>query len=465
MTMLRPYPEYKPSGIDWLGEVPANWQVCRLKHAAAISPSKSESPMVNATESVPFVPMERLGVDGSVDGSYRRLHQEVRNGFTYFREQDVLLAKITPCFENGKAGVVSQLDGGFGYGSTEYHVLRVRGSLTPQHLYRIVSSQWFRTIGQDFMEGSAGQKRVPTDFVANFPIPLPPLEEQRAIADFLDAMDAKFTRFIAARRRMIALLEEQKQAIINQAVTRGLDPDIPLKPSGIDWLGDIPAHWKTVPLGRLVSIAGGMTPNKSNAGYWTGTIPWISPKDMKTSRITGAVDYISEQAVRETGLAIVPLRSILIVVRGMILARKVPVAVTDIPLTINQDMKALIPKPVIGSEYLARLLEAAQNALFPLIDESGHGTRRLPTPALLGLQLPVPSNGEQARIVAHIDDTVSKISGTVKRHLREIQLIQEYRTRLISDIVTGKLDVRGVELPAIDEISTLAGEHSREVRV
>ncbi len=161
-----------------------------------------------------------------------------------------LLAKITTCFENGKSAVARNLPGGFAFGSTEYHVMRPAASIDADFLYRLISSKPFLFLGEEHMEGSAGQKRVPSDFLANFPIPVPPFDEQRAIAAFLDAMDARITRFIAARRRMIALLEEQKAAIINQAVTRGLDSHVPMKPSGIDWLGDIPAHWSVSSISR-----------------------------------------------------------------------------------------------------------------------------------------------------------------------------------------------------------------------
>ena len=201
--------------------------------------------------------MERFGTDGCIDASATRPYGEVKNGLTYFEEGDVLLAKITPCFENGKSAVASGVQGGKAFGSTEFHVIRPLQAIQASYLYRIISSQPFRSIGVEFMEGSAGQKRIPTDFLANFELPLPPLDEQRTIADFLDAMDERITRFIDARRRMIALLEEQKQAIINQAVTRGLDPDVPLRPSGIDWLGDIPAHWEVRRFKHLARINSG----------------------------------------------------------------------------------------------------------------------------------------------------------------------------------------------------------------
>lgn len=244
MTSLRTYPDYKPTGIDWLGDIPSGWQAHRLKRFAQLNPSKSEIDGVVDADPVTFVPMERLGTDGKIDSSVTRPFGEVKSGLTYFANGDVILAKITPCFENGKSAVAKDLPGGHAFGSTEYHVIRPNALLDASFLYRLVSSGPFLLTGEEFMEGSAGQKRVPTDFLANFPIPLPPLDEQRVIAEFLDAMDERITRFIDARRRMIALLEEQKQAIINQAVTRGLDPSVPMKPSGIDWLGDIPAHWE-----------------------------------------------------------------------------------------------------------------------------------------------------------------------------------------------------------------------------
>jgi len=427
MPTIRPYPDYKDSGIPWLGDVPTHWAQRRLKTLVGL----------RAGDGITSESIESKGSFPVYGGNgIRGYSEEFTHSGTY-----ALIGR-----QGALCGNVHLVEGTFW--ASEHAVVAVpKTQLEVSWLARTL-----RVMDLGRYSVSAAQPGIGVDTIRDLRMPLPPLEEQRAIAGFLDAMDAKISRFIAARRRMIALLEEQKQAIINQAVTRGLNPDVPLRPSGIDWLGDIPAHWEILPLGKLVSIAGGMTPNKSISGYWTGTMPWISPKDMKSSRITTAVDYISEQAVRETGLAIVPLQSILIVVRGMILARKVPVAVTDIPLTINQDMKALVPKLMIGSDFLARLLEAAQDALFLLIDEAGHGTRRLPTLALLGLQLPIPPEYEQVRIVAHIADAVSKISGTARRHLREIELIQEYRTRLISDVVTGNLDVRGVELPTVKEI-------------
>lgn len=447
MTILRPYPKYKPSGIDWLEEVPAHWSILPLRRVASVIASNVDKHIVEGEIPVSLCNYTDVyynrHITSDIEFSKGTVSPEELARFQLL-PGDVLITKDSESWDDiaVPAVVIDALPNVV----CGYHLSRIRPDpvLDGRFLAYWIGSEdgaiHFKVLANGVTRFGLGANAIKSAGV-----PLPPLDEQRAIADFLDAMNEKIARFIAARRRMIAVLEEQKGAIINQAVTRGLDPDVPLKPSGIDWLGDIPAHWEILPLGRLVKIAGGMTPSKSNVGYWTGTVPWISPKDMKSSRITSAVDYISEQAVRETGLAIVPLQSILIVVRGMILARKVPVAVTEIPLTINQDMKALISKPAIDPNFLARQLEVAQDALFPLIDEAGHGTRRLPTPALLGLQLPVPSKGEQAGIVAHIDNATSTISETIARHWREIELMQEYRTRLISDVVTGTLDVRNLD--------------------
>ena len=127
--------------------------------------------------------------------------------------------------------------------------------------------------------------------------PCPPTADQAAIVRFLDWANGRLERAIRAKRKVIALLIEQKQAVIHRAVTRGLDPTIPLKPSGIPWLGDIPAHWEVRKVKFEMSFRGGGTPSKGNAAYWDGTIPWVSPKDMKYEIIHNAADHITERAV------------------------------------------------------------------------------------------------------------------------------------------------------------------------
>ena len=259
------------------------------------------------------------------------------------------------------------------------------------------------------------------------------------------------SRYVSAKRKLIALLEEEKQAIVNGAVTRGLDPNVRLKPSGVEWLGDVPEHWQVIKLRRCVSISGGMTPSMDVHRFWNGPVPWVTPKDMKQAVISDSSVKTTEVAVHETSLQLIEPPAILMVVRGMILARRVPIASTTTPVTINQDMKALKALRGINAAYLARSLDSAQVAFVPLIDEAGHGTRRLPMHRWRELPVAIPPLSEQATIVQHIDDATADLDSVVARARRQIELLQEYRTRLIADVVTGKLDVRHVAAQLPDE--------------
>ena len=191
---------------------------------------------------------------------------------------------------------------------------------------------------------------------------LPPLDEQRDIAAFLDRETARIDSLIAKKRLLIERLQEYRTALITRTVTRGfppeaaraagLDPSLRLKASGVEWLGDVPEHWDVRSLRRLVSLQSGATPSKSRDDFWDGDIPWVSPKDMKRAELSDAKDHITAVAVKETSVSILPLETVLVVVRGMILAHSFPVAITRAPVTINQDMKALRVQSSLGQRYL-----------------------------------------------------------------------------------------------------------------
>ena len=282
-------------------------------------------------------------------------------------------------------------------------------------------------------------------------LPTPPLDEQRAIVRYLDHVDDRIRRYVAAKEKLIALLEEERRAVIHRAVTRGLDPNVPLKPSGIDWLGDVPEHWAVRKLRQCVSVLGGVTPSMEVPRFWGGLVPWVTPKDMKQDIISDSSVKVTDEAIQETSLQLVEPPAVLMVVRGMILARRVPIARTTSLVTINQDMKALRTVRGVNTMFLARSLDSAQEAFKQLIDEAGHGTRRLPTERWRELPMAIPPLSEQSAIVEHIDKAAASIDSAIDRARRQIKLLREYRTRLIADVVTGKLDVREAAAQLPDE--------------
>lgn len=217
---LNPNVPMRDSGIDWLGKIPAHWKMRRLKHAAVLNPSRIESrSFLMADTTVTFLPMERVWSNGQIDPKKTLPASKVWNGFTYFRRDDVLVAKITPCFENGKGAHLHSLPTKIGFGSTEFHVLRAKSFILPQFLYRLTTTPEFRRLGTDSMTGAAGQQRVPSSFIANYPIPLPPPSEQIAIVEYLDKTTAEIDEATNKKQRLIEMLKELKQITIAEAVT------------------------------------------------------------------------------------------------------------------------------------------------------------------------------------------------------------------------------------------------------
>ena len=221
------------------------WPRWRLRYLLNKSRTQEEIERLKQANEVSFVPMEAVGENGGLNLSTVRTQEDIGNGYTLFFENDVLVAKITPCFENGKGAIAKKLENGVGFGTTELYVLNSAPNLDPYFLFYLTISHDFRISGEASMKGAAGQKRVPDEFIQNFKLSLPPLDDQRLIADYLDRETARIDALVTEKKYMLDLLEEKRAALISRAVTRGLNPDAPLKPSGLDWLGDIPAHWET----------------------------------------------------------------------------------------------------------------------------------------------------------------------------------------------------------------------------
>jgi type I restriction enzyme, S subunit len=278
--------------------------------------------------------------------------------------------------------------------------------------------------------------------LAAIPIPAPSDDVQRRVESFLDRETARIDALVAAKQRLLDLLAEKRKAIIATAVTRGFDPNVKLRDPGAPWLGEIPGYWPRVPLRYLVSFLSGGTPDKGNADFWSGgTIPWVSPKDMKVEVIDDSEDHITEAAVDGSATRIVPVGSVLVVVRGMILARTLPVAVTSAPLTINQDIKALVCGKRLLPDFLRIVLGGQSRLLLSLADSSAHGTKKLETEVLQRLEVPTPSLDEQRAIVDHIARETAKLDAVRAATERTIALLTERRAAQIAAAVTGQINV------------------------
>jgi type I restriction enzyme S subunit len=245
-------PAYKESAIGW---IPEGWQFSYLSDIADINPSRTRPESENSE--VSFLAMGDVSEDGRVLNRQIRSYQDVAKGFTSFTDHDVLVAKITPCFENGKGALVTQLLGGVGFGSTEFHVIRAKTSLSlPSFLHMHTRSDAFRRLGEKNMVGSAGQKRVPTEFLRQYPIPLPPLHEQQKITAVLTSVDDK----LDVISRQIAATKTLRQGLLQTLLSRGVGTQVtagfwrPHTSFKTGAHGVFPACWDEVSLGTIAPI-------------------------------------------------------------------------------------------------------------------------------------------------------------------------------------------------------------------
>lgn len=267
----------------------------------------------------------------------------------------------------------------------------------------------------------------------------PPRPEQDQIVAYLRAQDAHIARFIKAKRDLIGLLNEQKLRIIDHAVTRGLDASAALKPSGIEWLGDVPKHWDTLKLKFATTrIVGGSTPKSDEPSYWDGGVVWVTPRDIsKTDSLHSSQRTISAAGLRSCSTSLVPPGSIIITSRAPV----GNVAIARVELCTNQGCKAIVPAPETAiSDYLYLLLLRMKERLQVLAN--GTTFAEIGAAVLANEFIPVPPVAEQKSICQWIADECKPLDEAIQRAEEEIKLIREYRDRQIADVVTGQVDVR-----------------------
>jgi type I restriction enzyme S subunit len=434
---LKPYPEYKQSELPWLGEVPTHWQVLRIKTVLREIDSRSEE----GTETL----LSLTRIRGLIP--HRNMTEKMHGaktlvGYKRYRAGQLVMNRMQAWSGMFGAGKIDELV------SPDYAVFDVLGQYSAQFILERVKSP--DLVGQFALESKgigSGFNRLYTDRFGQIAISLPPPEEQAAIARFLAWATNRLDRAIGAKRRIIALLQEQKQAIIHRAVTRGLDPSVPLKDSGISWLGEIPEHWEVITIGAISELlqTGPFGSQLHQSDYVTGGIPVINPSHLSDGRIShsSGVTIKPEKAAALFRHRLRP-NDILIARRGDLGRCAVATALEEGWICGTGSLllrcKLNIIKPnflqiVFSSRGMCQMLELSSiGATMANLNEGSVARQRIPLPPL----------AEQEGIVASIRIRSEIENAAITRLEHEITLLREYRTRLIADVVTGKLDVREV---------------------
>ena len=423
------YPSYKPSGLGWLEDVPSMWSVTRLRFQVKINPVKSEIRGIPEDTSVSFVPMEAVGEYGGLRLEQTQALGDVANGYTYFRDGDVVVAKITPCFENGKGSIADGLENGIGFGTTELHVLRPSSFMGRNYLFYLTISHAFRKIGASYMYGAGGQKRVPNDFIRDFRHPIPAVDEQHTIATFLDRETARIDALIEKKRRQIVLLQEKRSALISHTVTKGLDLNAPMKDSGIEWLGDVPEHWDFRRLKYTASINDEALTETTDPDY---EFVYVDIGSVDAAKgIVATETYRFEDAPSRARRIVRDGDTIVSTVRTYLRAIA-PIRDPDDNMIVSTGFAVVRPRK-LDSGYLSYALRSPFFVETVVSRSTGVSYPAINAPEVGNIGVTIPTLDEQRSIAAFLDrEKVEK----------SIETLREYRTALISAAVTGKIDVR-----------------------
>ena len=442
VSYFRPYPEYKDSGVEWLGKIPRDWKAIRLRYVTEANPTKSEVRQLAAETSVSFVPMEAVGEYGGLILDAVRPLDAVLDGYTYFRDGDVIVAKITPCFENGKGALANGLENGIAFGTTELHVLRPLGSIDARFLFYLTTSHHFRKIGASEMYGAGGQKRVPDDFARNLVHPIPSDSEQRAIAAFLDRETDRIDALIEKKERLIELLQEERTALITRAVTKGLDPDAPMKDSGVEWMGEIPAHWEVTRMKHISPRQSvGLVINPSTYVDEEGSVPFFFGSDVARFRIeVEKARRITEESNKALSQSMLRSGDLVTVRVGY------PGITAVVPPHLDRSNCASMMIVRRHSSFASHWLCYAMNSRIGdyqvELVQYGAAQKQFNIAHAVEFIFPIPPLIEQEDLVVYLNSQRRGIDALIAKIREAIDRLKEYRAALISAAVTGKIDVR-----------------------
>ncbi|MCT0211995.1 restriction endonuclease subunit S [Synechococcus sp. CS-1326] len=456
---LKPYPKMKDTGLPWVDQVPSHWKL--VPNRALLS--KRKVLVGDRHTGYRLLSLTKAGVIvrdiSSGRGKFSAdmgTSQEVREGDLVFCLFDVPETPRTVGLSKHHGMITGA-----------YTVFECKDNQLARFLEAFYIAMDDRKLLSPLYSGL--RNTIPPPVLLGQKTPLPPVPEQAAIVRFLDHADRKMRRYIRAKQKLIKLLEEQKQAIIHRAVTRGLDPNVPLKPSGVEWLGDVPEHWKVAKLGRFIELTTGfpfrsdgftqdaedirllrgvnISPGKIR---WTDVVRWPLSEGDKFSAFDLQVGDIVLGMDRP------------IIQRGTRIAR---VNEPDVPALLLQRVARIRPLRELHGDYLSLLLAGKSFADYLTPIFTGVSVPHLSPEQIKSLRFTLPPSDEQSQIVRWAAEHTKKTTAAITIAENEIILLREYRTRLIADVVTGKLDVREAaallldedqELPTIDELDDIS---------
>ena len=438
--------ELKNSGVEWIGKIPIAWELRKVKYVADFNPKVTIQ--FDTKLPIGYVPMDavKFGYMEPLEHDYKSLS----TGLTQFQEDDIVMAKVTPCFENGEIAIAKNLAQGVGFGSSELFVYRTT-EINQRYFFYYLQQLGFVDKATSTMTGTGGLKRISSYFANNAEVTFPSAEEQQAIANYLDDHCSKIDAIIAEAKASIEEYQELKQAVIYEAVTKGLDKTVEMKDSGVEWVEKIPNNWHIVKITRILdkehpyAIGDGDHGSIKTEQYRDSGIPFIRVQNLGwgTALNMDNVVYISEEDNKQIQNSTLRPNDILFAKTGATIG-KTAIMPEEIPIanTTSHVGKISISKEH-NSRYIFYVL-SSQIGYRQFWDIAMQKTTRpelsIEETKSIKVVLPADKTIEDS-IVNYLDEKIPVFDDMINTKASLIEDLEAYKKSLIYEVVTGKRKV------------------------
>jgi type I restriction enzyme, S subunit len=432
---MESYPSYKDSGVEWIGEIPSHWDSKRLKHISNFQSGYSfKSEDFSIDEEIPVV---RIGdVGDKIDFS-----KCVKLSKTFLDEHKDFIIKKNDIMVGMTGGTIGK-SGKYIYDepsllNQRVCLLRNQSSILNGLLYHYVKSEIFKRYIFFYCYGG-GQDNIGREDIMNMIIPLSSLETQTQIVSFLDNKTQKIDELIEKTEQKIQLLKEKRTSLINHCVTKGLNPDVEMKDSGVEWIGEIPSHWETSQIKFVTQLFRGKFSHRprNDQRFYNGEYPFI-----QTGDIVSSGKYLTNytQTLNEKGYSVskeFPLNTLVMTISGNI----GDVSILKIKSCFPDSIIGFFPFKNTSVDFLYFVFSSLKNEFYK--NSTISTQMNLNIERVGSIKVPLLPKSEQTKIVEYLDEQTQKIDSTIEKETQRTELLKEYRQSLISEVVTGKVDVR-----------------------
>lgn len=421
---MKQYDSYKDSGVEWIGEVPRHWKPCRFKDFMKLSTTASDS-------------IHKIGLENieSATGRFIETNTEFEGNGVEFKKDSIVYGKLRPYLQKVW---LADFDGN---AVGDFFVFNANSNSYPLYLKYLMLSDGF-TKEADGSTFGAKMPRVSSDFILTLHFCLPPLTEQTAIANYLDKKCSEIDNVISAQQKRIALLQELKQSVITHAVTKGLNPNVEMKDSGVEWIGDVPTCWNVMPIKHIAKTNSGSTPkNIKGKSNDESIIKWVRTTDLSdmADYVYDSSEYLSKAEFGSASCPWLPKHTVVVAMYGG--AGTIgKTGILGIDATINQALCSLETTSIEHYKYLFYTVKALRPYWMKLA-ASSRKDPNISQDIIRNMKVVVPSYIEQEDIVDYLDRKCSSLDNSISKTQHQVDLLQEYKQSLITEVVTGKRKV------------------------